>query len=155
MSPSDFDGYCSRAIMICLRDYRRRYGQDISDFRTATRRLDAQLQRAKRCLHFWPTVYIELDSLYVDQNHCLVDYKIVFTRASREHGCDEWDPSVPDDPATPRSTNNVLHEHYARNLPQRAPPDFNSDQIRREVLMQRLEIIMETEARRSALFTMP
>ena len=147
MSPGDFDGYCSRAIWICLRDFERKYGRDFSASRTATRRLSAQLQRAKRCLHFWPTVYIELDSLYVDRDNCNVDYKITFSRASREHGCDEWDPSVPDDLATPRSTHDVLQEHYARNLPRRVPPDFASDRLSRGEV---LEAMNEAEARRFA-----
>ena len=147
MSPSDFDGYCSRAIWICLKDFERKYGRDISASRTATRRLSAQLQRVKRCLHFWPTVYIQLDSLYVDRYNCRVDYNIVFSRASREHGCDEWDHSVPDDPATPRSTYDVLHEHYARNLPRLVPPDFDSDRLSRGEMM---ETMMEIEARRFA-----
>ena len=146
MSPGDFDGYCSRAIWICLRDFERKYGRDISASRTATRRLSAQLQRVKRCLHFWPTVYIQLDTLYVDRHNCRVDYNIVFSRASREHWCDEWDHSVPDDPATPRSTHDVLQEHYARNMPRLVPPDFESDRLSRGEVMAAM---MEIEARRT------
>jgi hypothetical protein len=146
MSPGDFDGYCSRAIWICLKDFQRKYGRDISASRTATRRLSAQLQRVKRCLHFWPTVYIELDSLYVDKDNCSVDYRVTFSRASREHGCDEWDHSVPDDPATPRSTYDILNERYARTQPRLVPPDFDSERLSRGELM---EAMMEIEARRS------
>jgi hypothetical protein len=147
MSPGDFDGYCSRAIWICLRDFRRKHSRDFSESRTATRRISAQLQRVKRCLHYWPTVYIELDSLWFDRDNCRVDYKIIFSRASREHGCDEWDHSMPDDPATPRSTYDILSEHYARNLPRLVPPNFNNDRPSRGELM---ETMREIEARRVA-----
>ena len=146
MSPGDFDSYCSRAIWICIRDFKRKYGRDLTSSRTALRRLNAQLQQAKRCLHLWPTVYIQLDTLYVDRHNCRVDYSIVFSRASREHGCDEWDHSVPDDPATPRSTHDVLQEHYARNMPRLVPPDFESDRLSRGEVMAAM---MEIEARRT------
>ena len=147
MSPGDFDGYCSRAIWICVRDFKRKFGRDLTSSRTAVRRLDAQLQRVKRCLHFWPTVFIQLDTLYVDRWNCRVDYNVVFSRASREHGCDEWDHSIPDDPATPRSTHDILQEHYARNMPRLVPPDFNSDRLSRGEAIATME---ETESRQHA-----
>ena len=42
-----------------------------------------------------------------------IDYKIIFTRGCRDHGQDEWDFDVPDEPATPRSTHEILDAVYA------------------------------------------
>ena len=108
MHPSDFDGYCSRAILMCARDFRRKYRCDFTDDRRASQRVAIQLQRVRRCLHYWPTVYVELLNLYND-----IDYKITFTGGCRDHGQDEWDFDVPDEPATPRSTREILDAIYA------------------------------------------
>ena len=91
VNPSDFDGRCSRAIWMCTRDFKRKNQRDLTSSRTAIQRLVAQLQRVRRCLHHWPTGSLELDALYAH-----IDYKITFSRGSREHGCGEWDHSVPE-----------------------------------------------------------
>ena len=112
VNPSDFDGYCSRAIIMCVRDFKRKYDRDLTKSARAIRRLAVQLQRVRQALHRWPSVYLELDALF-DR----IDYKITFSRGSRVHGCDEWDPSIPDDPATPRSNYDVLGDIPAGTVP--------------------------------------
>ena len=106
VNPSDFDGYCSRAIIMCIKDFKRKNnGKDLTESPRAIRRLDAQLQAARLCLHHWPSVYVDLDVLF-DQ----IDYTIHFARGSRVHGCDEWGFTVPDDPVTPRPVSSILAE---------------------------------------------
>jgi hypothetical protein len=117
MNPSDFDGsssrgWCSRALVVCVRDFKRKYDRDLATSSRAIRRLAFQLQRTKQALHRWPSVYLELDSLF-DR----IDYKITFSRGSRVHGCDEWDNSDLDDPATPRSNYDVLNDIPAGTVP--------------------------------------